>query len=74
MNRPKTATADLTMTKDLSYFLVHNKNGMSWKRMNGPKTAATDLTMTKDFSYLLVHNKMVCPGRDRTDPRLQLQI
>ena len=57
MNRPKTVAANLTMTKELSYLLVHNKNGMSWKRMNRPKTIAADLIMTKELSYLLVHNK-----------------
>ena len=64
MNRSKTAAADLTIIKELSFVLVHNKNDMSWKRMNRLKTAAADLTMTKQLSYLLVHNKMVCPGRE----------
>ena len=42
MNRPKTADADLTMTKELTYFLVHKKNGMSRKKMSRPKNSEYD--------------------------------
>ena len=47
MNRPKTAAADLTMTKELRYLLVHKKNSMSGKKIYRPKTAAAVLSMTK---------------------------